>query len=346
MNKQGSYESVLQYNERYLELEMRNIRLGFRPMVFLYKAFVGPAKGQLICSDDLLVFHAYKKLGIRHIPAVILGKHPECLQESGICSRGDPKTGTNNFDSLIIHRHDLASSLAGDIDSFEQRDFSEVTGALGHAIELTKAAVAAFHHSSDKPAIHYHHTLYSVLCSLDQLLRSIELLLANGLERQIRPLVRSAYDLFLNFYVDWLYPEKMGALFQALAVLSRAGKSHPQYDSLNDSIRKTFGGLVDILMNQSEKGRMSPLGSEVHQAIYSELSPAVHQDFGVTQDFGDSLETGVVTPLARNELARILKYLNVVVSATVIRIADDVGMQLDQRAPAGALPAASRPDAP
>ena len=37
---------------------------------FLYKAFVGPETNKLICSDDLLSFHAYKKLGIRYVQSV------------------------------------------------------------------------------------------------------------------------------------------------------------------------------------------------------------------------------------------------------------------------------------
>jgi hypothetical protein len=333
VNEEGLYENTgLQYDERYLDSQIWDIRLGFRPSVFLYKAFVGPAKNKLICSDDLLAFHAYKKLGIRYIPAVIIGKHPECLQESGICTRGNPKTNASIFDSLIAHKHDLAPSLAGAPDSFEGQDFAGIIRTLSRSIKSTKEAVVAFHQSSSGVAIHYHHTLYSVLCSLERLLHAIGLLLVNGLDHQVRPLVRSAYDLFLNFYIDWLYPEKMGALFQALAVLSRTDKSRPEYNSLNRAVRETFGGLVDILMNQSEKGRISPLGSKVHQAIYLELSPAVHQDFGVTQEFGDSLESGVVDPLPRSEVARILKYLNVTVSATIIRIANDVGLQLDTKA--------------
>ena len=291
-----------------LILEILNIQLGFRPSVFLYNAFVGPGKNKLICSDDLLAFHAYKKLGIRYIPAVILGKHPECLHEMGICTRGDRNSGASIFNSLIVHKHALVPSLAGDPENFEKLDFTHLLGTLIRYVESTKEAVSAFHRASGEVAIHYHHTLYSVLCSLEQLLYAVELLLSNGLERQIRPLVRSAYDLFLNFYIDWLYPEKMGALFQALAILSRSDKSHAEIASLDNAIRKTFGGLVDILINQSEKGRISPLGSNVHRAIYSELSPAVHQDFGVTQEFGDSLESGMVEPLPRSELSKSFSF--------------------------------------
>jgi hypothetical protein len=326
VGQDGGYENVgLRYQERYLDSEIRHIQLGFRPALFLYKCFVGPAKEKLLCSDDLLAFHAYKKLGICYVPAVILGKHPELLAESGICTRGDPKGDASIFAGLLIHKQTQIPSLAGDFDSFERRDSVEIIEVLIHSVRATKNAITEFHRSSAKEVIHYHHTLYSVLCSMEQLLQAIDLLLRNNLEHQIRPLVRSAYDLFLNFYVDWLYPEKMGALFQALAVLSRLDKVSSEYSLLNKAVRETFGGLVDVLMNQSEKGRFSPLGEKVHQAIYSELSPSVHQDFGVTQDFGDSLETGVTDPLPRTELARVLRYLNVAVSSTVMRIADDVG---------------------
>jgi hypothetical protein len=37
----------------------------------------------------------------------------------------------------------------------------------------------------------------------------------------------------------------------------------------------------------------------------------------------------MVEPLPRSELSRILQFLNVVVSAIIVRIADDVGVQLD-----------------
>lgn len=325
----GNFENVgLRYPEQALDSEMWHIRLGFRPPLFLYKCFVGPAKGKLLCSDDLLPFHAYSKLGIRYVPAVILGKHPECLCDSGICTRGHPEKKDSRFSSLLVYQHTKVPSLVDDWDDFEKRDPLSTVEMLTASIQATKVAVTEFHRSSQSEVIHYHHTLFSVLCSMEQLLHGVKLLLQNKLDHQIRPLVRSAYDLFLNFYVDWLYPEKMGALFQALAVLSRMNKLSAEYRSLDDAIRETFGGLVDILMNQSDKGRLSPLGGKVHHAIYSDLSPSVHQDFGVTQEFGDSLETGVVDPLPRDELTRVLRYLNVVVSATIIRIADDVGKQL------------------
>jgi hypothetical protein len=94
---------------------------------------------------------------------------------------------------------------------------------------------------------------------------------------------------------------------------------------LDGAIRKTFGGLVDILMNQSEKGRISPFGSKMHRVIYSELSPAVHQDFGVTQEFGEALETGSIEPMPSEELHRTLRFLDIVVTAAIVRISDDVG---------------------
>jgi hypothetical protein len=142
ITEQGSYENVgLRYDERYLDSEVSCIRQGFRPSIFLYKAFVGPGKNNLICSDDLLSFHAYKKLGIRYIPAVTLGKHLECLSESGICTRGDPKAGSVTFDSLMVHKHDRLPSIANDLDITEQQDFASVIRTLIRSVGSTKGAI-------------------------------------------------------------------------------------------------------------------------------------------------------------------------------------------------------------
>ena len=154
-----------------------------------------------------------------------------------------------------MHKHTLFPSITNDLDNLEQQDFASVIRTLTRSVESTKNAISAFHLAPAEVVIHYHHTLYSVLCSMEQLLHAIELLLSNDLEYQVRPLIRLAYDLFLNFYIDWLYPEKMGPLFQALAVLSRIDKSHPEYASLNDAIRKTFGGLVRHLDEPIREGK-------------------------------------------------------------------------------------------
>jgi hypothetical protein len=65
LSEDGRYEQVgTEYEKRSFDLLVRNIRQGFRPSLFLYKEYVGPAKDRFICSDDLAAFHAYK--AIRH----------------------------------------------------------------------------------------------------------------------------------------------------------------------------------------------------------------------------------------------------------------------------------------
>ncbi|WP_441279505.1 hypothetical protein AB7783_28670 [Tardiphaga sp. 172_B4_N1_3] len=325
----GTYEHVGRaYEDKALDVVTNDIRRGFRPPLFLYKNFVGPEKNKLLSSDDLASFYAYSRLGIRRVPVVILGNHPECLQESGIATRGIPKTLSSKFESLVTHKHSHYISICGDYEELTKQAPTDILEKLSKYIERTKEATTSFHLPSIHSPIHYHHTLFSALCSLQQILFATKILLENDLAYQIRPLARSAYDLFLNFYIDWLYPEKMGALLQALAILSRTNKSSAEHKSLDQAVRKTFGSLVDTLTNQSEKGRISPLGVRIHRGIYSDLSPAVHQDFGVTQDFGSSLESGHIESMATNELYSTLQVLDIVVSATALRIADDVGLQL------------------
>jgi hypothetical protein len=156
-------------------------------------------------------------------------------------------------------------------------------------------------------------------------LAAIDLLLRSRLEHQIRPLVRSTYELFLNFYLDWLSPEQVGLVMQSVALLARTDSKAPEYGDLEEKVKRVFGGLANLCRNAAEKGRLSPLGSEMHERIYSGLSPIVHQDFGVAHEYGAALESGRPEKLGRKELLEIIRWLDIITAATIVRILDDVG---------------------
>ena len=167
--------------------------------------------------------------------------------------------------------------------------------------------------------------MYSVVSRLLEIVSAVELLLNNELAYQIRPLVRSAYDLFLNFYIDWLAPEHVGMLLQGLAVLSRTERTSAGHIELKESIKASYGGLADICNNMYEKGRLSPLGANFHRTIYAALSPAVHHDFGIAHEYGDALVSERVEAMSESEIMANVRWLDLVVAATVARLLDDVG---------------------
>jgi hypothetical protein len=303
-----------------------DIRCGHRPSLFLYKGIFGESKNHFVCSDDLTAYYAYKNLGICRVPAIILGKHKDLLSESGICTRGDPrKLGSFVYDSVLALSPNSAQSFLGDWDTLKKMDPLRAVSTLKQHAQDAAKCIEVFHreaHPSDE--IHYHHTLHSVAYRLFETLQAIEQLLAQNLSRQVRFLVRPLYEMFLNFYVDWLYPEKVGPLLQAVSILKRAAPTQPEIETLRKSVTATYGRLVGVVTNAAEKGRLSPLGQVLHQQIYSSLSQVIHQDFGVTSEYGETL-TGSTPTMSSEDTLEQVRWLDLITAATVSRIVDDVG---------------------
>jgi hypothetical protein len=118
---------------------------------------------------------------------------------------------------------------------------------------------------------------------------------------------------------------KNRAVAPSMAILRRASPTDPEIPGLRCVVEKTYGRLARLCTNAAEKGRLSPLGNTMHQRIYPDLSGVVHQDFGVTLEYSSTLETGAPQVMAHSEVLQNIRWLDVIVAATVTRINDDVG---------------------
>jgi hypothetical protein len=325
----GASEYVFEApEEKYVELEAHDIRRGFRPHLLLYRGVFGDSNNRLVCSDDLVVYAAYRQLGIVKVPAMILGKQRDLLIESAICTRTNPSDGIARFESTCAVLPTAYNSILGDRFESGSIDTLAALTSLKEAAIFACEKIKLFHTNEaagDTGFIHYHHTLYSVAYRLAEGIAAIKLLVENEVTLQIRPLVRSIYELFLNFYIDWLCPEQMGPLLQALAIIRQAPDDQPGLQELTESVREIYKGLVEICGNASAKGTLSPLGTHFHNIAYPVLSQIIHQDFRVTHEYISSLEEGTPKQLGRAELKPLVQWLDVIVTATVMRIADDVG---------------------
>jgi hypothetical protein len=310
---------------KHVEWMCYDIRRGYRPALFLYRGIFGDSDGGFVCSDDVLAYNAYRALGMRWVPAKIFGKPAKELVESGICLR--VRDGRETFDSSIaVPRNNAQTVLGLSNNKLKKIGALEAIKQLEVCASRAAACIKAFHISgSSKKQVFYHQSLHSVAYRLTEILQAVAILLERQLDRQIRPLVRTAYELLLNFYIDWLAPDHMGLLFQGLAVLNRIERNSPDYKGLKEDIRTAFGGLTDLCQNAAEKGRLSPLGGALHFNIYGALSPVVHQDFGVTHDYAGTLESGRPDKMIDEELFGHIRVLDLVTAAIVTRLADDVG---------------------
>ncbi len=308
----------------------RDIRRGFRPAVVLYRGIFGDSEGKLVCSDDVAAYEGYKQAGIGLIPAMIMGPR-ELLTELAICTRVNQKDREARFDSTALILPKTYQTILGTNEVLRSISFTDAVRKLKDAASLSARKVREFHvpnHEYDSDVVHYHQTLHSVAYRMVEGLSAIELLYEKELAHQLRPLVRSLYELFLNFHVDWLCPEQVGPLLQSLAILKQLPPDSAEAQKLRKAIDVTYRGLVDVCSNASAKANLSPLGKIFHDNAYPALSQIVHQDFSVMQEYVMTLEAGVPKKLDQVELMTLTRWLDLIVTTTSSRILDDVGASL------------------
>lgn len=93
-----------------------------------------------------------------------------------------------------------------------KKEFSDNDSKFEHlqsTIDVLTGRLKNFH-GAYSACIHYHQTLFSVLYRLSEIIQAIRLLIKNSFYYQAVALLRSVYEISLDFYVDWLAPEQVG----------------------------------------------------------------------------------------------------------------------------------------
>lgn len=325
--ERGTVVETIEYEQdrRYAHILATQIRQGARPALTLYPGFSKDHKDRFICSDDLPAYYAYRNLGIKKVPAMILGS-PEMSKESAILTKYADDGAAKELQLKAKNPTHVMLSLS---DCMDRLEFSTALEKLIEPIDGCLLAIKAFDLPGDPESkVQYHETLYSIAYRMKEGLLALRTLDQEGFFLQGRPIVRSLYELFLNFYIDWLAPHQMGPILQSFSEISRLPKSTDK-KRLEELVREKFGGLVGLCETVSQKGRLSPVGESGHEKIYSRLSPIAHQDFGVTQQYVALLAAGDQIAPPREEVEFLIETLDIVVCATITRILDDVGAAKD-----------------
>ena len=315
---------VQDINEKYVFAIAREIRSGHRPTLMLYRGFLDSVSNKFFCPDDQYAFRAYRWLGIQKVPVLILGQEKDLLDESSFVIQGPYYEGMRTFSFERENYASLLTAIVGKETAIKKLSRDELLKVLeGCALEAV-GQIEAFHLDGQiQGKIHYHHTLHSVAYRLVESLRAIEVLLINKMSFQIIPIIRVIYELYLNFYVDWLAPESMGPLLQLVAsakgLPAKAGK-RSEFKALEEQ----FGSIIRFCESPAQKAHFSPLGATFHETVYSTLSSAAHQDFRVTERYGMTLESGYPEDISDEQFHVLIRWLDVIVSEVVGRISDDV----------------------
>lgn len=317
-----------------LEFTIEIIRLGARPVLYVYETPNPEDDFSYICTDDAVPHAAYEQLGIVKVPVALMAK-PKDLEESCLSMRNFARGRKDSvvlLDGVVPVISELVPSVLGE----KKPDISEGFSRLLAALSNTKQLVRDFH-LPGSTKLHYHHTLYSVLLRAEDCVESMRLLVSAGKPLTAVGLLRSLHELALVFYVDWLAPGQTYRYLQMASVMNEkawdeccsnwykedvaAGASPLEAKNIKDAHMRSFrlGSIV------GDKARIFPLSEELQRDIYSFLSDVIHHDFSMTARYVFTLDHGDDAIYHEDALHTIVHLSDILVAAIVSRVEDDVG---------------------
>jgi hypothetical protein len=325
-------------NHEYIKMIKKEIRTGDRPVLHIYENPNNKCSFPFVCPDDVNLHKAYKDLGISKVPVILIGTK-KGIEESTFIQKMFPDVKDNKYliYSTVPFRNKNYQSLLGNdltLDAIEGLYKLEK-----HFIQI-KEELQEFH-LEGMNEIHYHEMMYSIILRITEMLKSIRLLLSEGLTFQACMLLRSLYELSLNFYITWLSPYDMAQILQTNSVFTRTEfekiSKHIFDEQLEEGLDKVFANdIKEVRLYQYDftnkiinKARLSPLGEYIYREIYSFLSDITHHDFSMVARYKNALEHGDEVIYDKDILTSILRMTDAIVSVVYTRMKDDIGNNLE-----------------
>lgn len=284
------------------------IRRGARPRVEVYWNPLVPGGGGYVSPDTEATLAAYRKLAIRYVPTVILKPKKRADEEGAVWLE------QNNRRIDLAH---VAAPLKRDYRAYripESTPFNDYMTLLIQRCQTALVAIQSFH-VDDGQETHYHQMIHAVVRRHSRSLNSIEYLVSKGRLEHAYLLTRASYEAFLNFYLDWLFPEFFGPRLQLLSIVRMNGFDESELEDL--------GNFRKLLETTSEKARVSTLGDRFYRAIYAPLSRVAHQSYTYIER---EAPTFADEPDDEESVSRLALCLNVLTAGLVERVLNEVGV--------------------
>lgn len=307
------------------------IRSGHRPALYVYKNINSGSEAKFVAPDDTDVYVAYKELGIHSVPVVILEASAD-LVESAFQVRHQ-----------FYHEENLGGFICATMSLPEKGEYYSLLGSkefadndsklqhLQTTIEGLTERVKRFH-GAYSTGIHYHQTLFSVLYRLSENIQAIRLLIKKSFYYQAVALLRSVYEISLDFYVDWLAPEQVGFWLQTHSAVDRKGfNAALVLASKSDNIKRnkvwaeSLRYCYDFLSNVSNKAQMSPLGRSFYDTVYTFTSEVIHQDFNMTEMYAIRMEHPEHRSFDAKAITTLVRCVDMIAGKVYLRIHQDIG---------------------
>lgn len=304
-HKAGEVHHRSELDSNYVLTTRDSISSGARPIVEVYWSQLAPNKGGYVCPDSEVTLATYRLTSINYVPIRILKPKRAAGPEGAIIIR-PTEDGFRHLQRPTHVGYDTFR-IDGDIDATFELDL------LISYCEDTLSEITSFHKEGDGK-LHYHQFLHAIVRRHARAVSSISWLVVNKRFEHAFILLRSTYEAFLNFYVDWLSPELIGPRLQFISSV-RARNSCA-------SELKIIGNYANLLESSSQKALLTPLGSSFYENVYGFLSLAAHQSYSYTQREGSSF---LEQEDEREVASTIAQHVNFITAALLKRVRNEVG---------------------
>ncbi|MCU8465986.1 DUF5677 domain-containing protein [Vibrio vulnificus] len=307
------------------------IKSGERPALHIRRLFNNHCGHEYSSSDDVHLYYAYKALEITRVPVVIYGSAGE-LEESAFRKKGYFRELEDHFYSFsnVNIQHKGFYSVAHKYPQSTPEEIVFCIEKLESLVSHTKCCFKGFHEF--RYDVHYHTIIYAILMRLGEDLASIKLLVKNGLYIQSAGVLRSIYELMLNFYLVWLNPQEMPSMLKYKSLMSESelikvikkantGLTKGQLGDLERVYRYQYKLVSTII----EKAKLSPFGESYYNDIYRFLSDVTHHDFSSTARYRHALEHGDSQVYNVDVLNTVVSITDFITTFVCHYVMDDIG---------------------
>jgi Family of unknown function (DUF5677) len=322
--------------EDVIEWLMLQIRQGARPSIYLYHNPKPNSEKRFLCPDDVAVSFAYRRLGIKSVPAIVFAPGKRTLPHSSLEARVHSSAINLGPRICALVSAEKPQKILSVLGEKLPSEASQSIQILLSALSTLVARLRLFH-APKSNQLHYHHMIFSAVIRAQETLRAIELLVEKNLWYQALALLRVLYEIHVNFFFDWLQPETNYRFLAAAAVLNVAkAKSEMVKELIDKGTPKVSADEqanivwkpVNFASTVAEKARLPKVGILYHSDIYSFLSQISHQDFEVASLHANRFDDEKFLTIDDEIKETYLRFMDYIVAEFLTCVSEDIGTVL------------------
>ncbi|MCA1326218.1 DUF5677 domain-containing protein [Herbaspirillum sp. alder98] len=316
---------------------IRQLRLGARPPLHLYRNVNPSDFVRFLCPDDVVTCLAYRRLKFDAVPCIVFAPGNEPLPFSAFETKAKIASSAHYIEMTRVIAPPLPELLESSFGLTLPSVPLDVMKKLDEKLSVVMSRLKSFH-SKHETEMHYHHMLFSALIRVKETLDAVSLLVQNNLWYQALALLRVLYEIHLNFCFDWLQPETNYKYLAAAAVFTHSDIAKHRLTAAQHYVAEGMGEKlaeeraysawkpVSFAASVVEKAKLSKVGVHYHESIYDFLSQVSHQNFEIASLHANRFDDETFSAVKEDVKETYLRFADLIVTEFLTYVDSDIGV--------------------